>query len=35
MIETFQAYDYKSDDLHEARMIIGPRGHCLTAHPFL
>eukprot|EP00730_Choanoeca_flexa_P013099 TRINITY_DN4963_c0_g1_i2.p1 TRINITY_DN4963_c0_g1~~TRINITY_DN4963_c0_g1_i2.p1 ORF type:complete len:601 (+),score=137.70 TRINITY_DN4963_c0_g1_i2:50-1804(+) len=35
MIDTFQAYDYKSDDPHHTRMIIGPRGHCLTAHPFL
>jgi len=35
MIDTFQAYDFKSDAPHQARLIIGPRGHCLTAHPYL
>ncbi|EDQ84487.1 uncharacterized protein MONBRDRAFT_39252 [Monosiga brevicollis MX1] len=35
MMDTFEGYLYKSVDPQQSRMIIGPRGHCLTEHPFL
>jgi predicted acyl esterase len=35
MIETWSGYNFRSSAQNQQRLVIGPRGHCLTSFPLL